>query len=173
MEQLLSTVAGSEMFSMLDGFLGYNQTTKLIHGRGICENIVWGYKPREDELAAEEAVMFSPDAPQACWIEARKQFMKAEIFPDDLPSKKRRFYRFQKSGFRLIDRVLFKRNFDGILLCCVDRSQADKILHEFHYGSSRGYFSAPTTVIKITQAGYFWSSMLKAAHNLIRECKEC
>lgn len=99
--------------------------------------------------------------------------MKTRIFPEDLPLAKRRFYKLQNSSFRLIDEILFKRNFNGILLCYVDQNYADKILHEFHYGSSRGHFSAPTTAIKITQAGYFWSSMFKDIHNLVRECKQC
>lgn len=146
--------------------------TKLVRGRGLCEYKVQECEPRDDEAATEETVMLLP-VPNDSWIDKRKQFMKIEIFPEDLPSTKRRFYRLQNSGFRLIDGTLFKRNFDGVLLHCVDLSQANKILHEFHYGSSGGHFSTPTTTIKITQAGYFWLSMFKDTHNLVRGCKEC
>lgn len=32
---------------------------------------------------------------------------------------------------------------------------------------------AQMTIIKITHAGYFWLSMFKDVHTLVRECKEC
>lgn len=147
--------------------------TKLVCGRGLCEYIVQDCEPRGDEVVIDETVMFVPNVPSDSWIDKRKHFMKTRIFPENLPPTKRRFYRLQNSSFRLIDGTLFKRNFDGILLRCVDRSQADKILHEFHYASSGGHFSTPTTAIKIIQVGYFWPSMLKDTDNLVRGCKEC
>ncbi|XP_057868756.2 uncharacterized protein LOC131075856 [Cryptomeria japonica] len=147
--------------------------TKLVHGRGLCEYIVQQCEPHNDEVATEETITLLLDLPNDSWIKKRKQFIKVGIFPEDLPSAKRRFYRLQNNGFRLIDETLFKRNFDGVLLRCVDQSQANKILHEVHNGSSEGHFFTPTSTIKITQAGYFWPSMFKDTHNLVRGCKEC
>lgn len=147
--------------------------TKIVRGKGLCKYIVHECEPREDEMATKEVVIISPESPNTCWMEARKHFMKIKIFLEGLPPKKKRFYRLQNNSFRLVDGVLFKRNFHGVLLRCVDQCQADKILHEFYYGSSRGHFSAQTTIIKITCAGYFWPSMFKYVHTLVRECKEC
>lgn len=124
-------------------------------------------------MVIEEVEMVSLESPNTCWMEAIKYFMKAKIFFEGLPSEKKKFYRLQNNCFRLVDGVLFRRNFDGVLLHYMDQRQADKILHEFHYGSSGSHFSAQTTIIKITQARYFWPSMFKDVHALVRECKEC
>lgn len=147
--------------------------TKLVHRRGLCEYIVQDSEPRGLEATSEEKVMFMSDTPSESWIDKRKNFKRTGIFPENLPPAKRRFYRLQNNGFRLINEILFKRNFDGVLLRCVDRDQDDKILQEFHYGPLGGHFYAPTTAIKITQAGYHWPFMFKNVHALVRGCKEC
>lgn len=107
------------------------------------------------------------------WMADRKHFMQTKVFPPNLLMEKKIFYRLHNSGYRLLDGVLFKRNFDKILLHYVDRQQVEKILHEFHNGPMGGHFSNQTTIMKIIHVSYYWPSLFKYVHALIQGCKEC
>lgn len=118
-------------------------------------------------------VLFHELVAEGCWITERVEFMKTERFPYDLPHNKRRFYMLQNNGYQLVEGILFKRNYDRVLLHCVNKQQAKRILHEFHNGLVRGHFLAQTTAIKVTHARYYWPSLFNDSHSLVRECKEC
>jgi hypothetical protein len=49
----------------------------------------------------------------------------------------------------LIDDILFRRNFDGILLICIDENQAPILIKEFHERICYGHFSPIATTHKI------------------------
>lgn len=96
--------------------------TKVIRGKRLCEYIAQESEPREVEVDKEEVVMFTYNSSEACWLEDRKHFMRTGVFLEGLPPEKRRFYMMQNSGFCLVKGVLFKINFDGVLLRCVDQA---------------------------------------------------
>ena len=47
------------------------------------------------------------------------------------------------------------------------------ILQEAHYGSAGGYFSGDITGKKILQAGLWWPTVLKGAHEFAKSCVLC
>lgn len=89
--------------------------TKIICSKGLYKYIAQEFEPRETKMAIEEVMMVTFEPSKTCWMEAQKHFMKMRSFPKGLPPEKKRFYRLQNIGFHLVDGVLFKRNFDGIL----------------------------------------------------------
>jgi hypothetical protein len=54
--------------------------------------------------------------------------------------------------YMLIVDILFRRNFDGILLRCVDENQAQELIKEFHEGICGGHFAPTATAHKIIRA---------------------
>ncbi|XP_059073533.1 uncharacterized protein LOC131874261 [Cryptomeria japonica] len=52
-------------------------------------------------------------------------------------------------------------------------SWVDKVLHEFHEGSTGGHFSARATALKVMKGGYYWLNLFRDAHSWVRKCKEC
>ena len=42
--------------------------------------------------------------------------------------------------YELINDVLFRRNFDSVILRCLEKFEAEKVLQELHDGSTRGHF---------------------------------
>jgi hypothetical protein len=73
----------------------------------------------------------------------------------------------------LVAEILFHRNFDGILLRCVDATKAQKLMKEFHEGICGGHFAPTTTTHRIMRVGYYWPTIFKDSHSMIRKCISC
>ena len=77
------------------------------------------------------------------------------------------------NNFIIIDDVLFKQNYDSILLRCLEKPEAQKVLQELHDGPTGGHFGGNTTAHKIIHAGYYWPTLFKDAHEYARKFKTC
>jgi hypothetical protein len=60
-----------------------------------------------------------------------------------------------------------------MLLRCLEKQEADKVLFELHDGPTGGHFRGDTTAHKILRAGYYWSTLFKDSHAYVRKCKIC
>jgi hypothetical protein len=59
-----------------------------------------------------------------------------------MSSKERRTLKMKTNHYVPIFGVLFRRNFDGVLLRCLDHSKSRQIIQEFHSGVCGGHFFA-------------------------------
>jgi len=55
----------------------------------------------------------------------------------------------------LIVEILFRRNYDGMLLICVDERKAQKLIQEFHEGMCGGHFAPTYTTHNIIISRYY------------------
>ena len=69
--------------------------------------------------------------------------------------------------------MLFRKNYDGVFLRCLEREDANKVVTELHNGSARGHFLGDTKTHKILRAGYYWLTLFKDAHAHVRKCDTC
>ena len=79
----------------------------------------------------------------------------------------------KEKNFTIIDDVLFKQNYDSILLRFLEKPEAQKVLQELHDGTTGGHYGADTTAHKIIHAGYYWPTLFKDTHEYIRRFKSC
>jgi hypothetical protein len=68
---------------------------------------------------------------------------------------------------------LFRNNFDGVFLRCVEKKELEKVLAEPNYGDVRGHFDGDTTTHKVFRAGYYWPTLFKYAHTMAHKCVIC
>ena len=54
--------------------------------------------------------------------------------------------------YSLINGFLYKMGLDDILRRCVLEHERNHIMHEAHYGTTKGHFQADTTAKKIQQS---------------------
>jgi hypothetical protein len=73
----------------------------------------------------------------------------------------------------LVAEILFRRNFDGILLRCVDATKSQRLMEEFHEGIFGGHFTPTTTAHRIMRARYYWPTIFKDSYSMIRKCISC
>ena len=69
--------------------------------------------------------------------------------------------------------MLFRKNYDGVFLRCLECEDANRVVVELHDGPAGGHFSGDTTAHKILRAGYYWTTLFKYAHAHVRKCDTC
>ena len=70
------------------------------------------------------------------WYYDIKNFLKTQEYPEGASKNDKKTLRRLAGSFYLNqDDVLYKRNFDMVLLRCVDRHEADMLMQEVHEGS--------------------------------------
>ena len=75
------------------------------------------------------------------------------MLPEHWNSKQRRVLRLKSVSYQIIDGILFKKNYDGVLLRCLEKEDAKKVITELHDGPVGGHFSEDMTAHKILRAG--------------------
>ena len=79
-------------------------------------------------------------------------YLRSRQFLVTMNPKERRTLKMKANKYVLIVDILFRRNFDGILLRCVDENQAQGLIKEFHEGICGGHFAPTETAHKIIGA---------------------
>ncbi|GKD22738.1 reverse transcriptase domain-containing protein [Tanacetum coccineum] len=71
------------------------------------------------------------------------------------------------------DPFLFKIYADQVIRWCVHGKEALNILEGCHNGPTRGHHGANLTAKKVFDARFFWPTIYKYAHELVKNCDSC
>ncbi|GKD52904.1 reverse transcriptase domain-containing protein, partial [Tanacetum coccineum] len=71
------------------------------------------------------------------------------------------------------DPYLFRTCMDQIIRRCVHGQEALEILKACHEGPTGGHHSANLTAQKVFDAGFFWPTIYRDAHTMIKSCDTC
>nr|GEV29512.1 reverse transcriptase domain-containing protein [Tanacetum cinerariifolium] len=71
------------------------------------------------------------------------------------------------------DPFLFKICTDQVIRRCVHGKEARDILEACHNGPTGGHHGANLTAKKVFDAGFFWPTIYKDAHELVKNCDSC
>ncbi|GKA61038.1 reverse transcriptase domain-containing protein [Tanacetum coccineum] len=86
--------------------------------------------------------------------------------------QKNKFFKDVKHYF-WDDPFLFKICADQMIRRCVHGKEARDILEACHNGPTGGHHGANLTAKKVFDAGFFWPSIYKDAHELVKNCDSC
>ena len=98
-------------------------------------------------------------------------YLKNGYAPSNLDHTKKRALRLKAKQYQLMNDVLFRINYDYVLLICLEKSEAEKVLQELHDGPAGGHYIGYATAHKILLVGYYWSTLFKHSHNYVRKCQ--
>ena len=96
-----------------------------------------------------------------------------DILPDDskeaaaIKRKAPRFY------YNAVMRTLYHRSYDGILLWCLSRKEAQEALKEAHDGTCGAHQPGPKLWDRLRRLGYYWPKMVSDAVAYARRCHAC
>ncbi|XP_039683803.1 uncharacterized protein [Medicago truncatula] len=107
------------------------------------------------------------------WFHDIKVFLQTREYPPGASNKDKKTLRRLSSNFFLNGDILYKRNFDTVLLRCVDKYEADLLIHEIHEGSFEIHPNGHTMAKKILRAGYYWMTMESDCYKHTRKCHKC
>nr|GFA42908.1 reverse transcriptase domain-containing protein [Tanacetum cinerariifolium] len=85
---------------------------------------------------------------------------------------KNKFFKYVKHYF-WDDPFLFKVCADQVIRRCVHGKEAFDILEACHNGPTGGHHGANLTAKKIFDAGFFWPTIYKDAHEFVKNCDSC
>ncbi|GJY13269.1 reverse transcriptase domain-containing protein [Tanacetum coccineum] len=86
--------------------------------------------------------------------------------------QKKKFFKDVKHYF-WDDPYLFRICADQIIRRCVHGQEAFDILKACHEGPTGGHHSANLTAKKVFDAGFFWPTIYRDAHTMIKSCDTC
>ena len=61
------------------------------------------------------------------WYRDLVHYLQAGLLPEHWISKQRRALRLKSASYQLVEGVLFRKNYDGVLLRCLEKEDAKKV----------------------------------------------
>ncbi|XP_050896236.1 uncharacterized protein LOC127102972 [Lathyrus oleraceus] len=110
-----------------------------------------------DEPAYYLEIKVDPD--DKPWFYDIKTFLEKRKYPEGICITYKKALRRLSSKFFLNGDVLYKRNYDSVLLRCMDRHEASTIIKSIHEGCEGVHAKGPAMAKNILQAGYYWMTM--------------
>ncbi|KAI5425580.1 hypothetical protein KIW84_031405 [Lathyrus oleraceus] len=107
------------------------------------------------------------------WYYDIKSFLQSQIYPPGASLKDKKTLRRLAGNFYLNGDVLYKRNFDMVLLKCVDRHEADLLMTEVHEGSFGTHSNGHAMAKKMLREGYYWLTMEFDCCKFVKKCHKC
>eukprot|EP00253_Pinus_taeda_P019263 PITA_19263 len=144
----------------------------IVRGQGFCKMLAGAShipKSSSEEVQTYEVSLNDIEYLYADTI----YYLKNGYAPAHLDHTKKRAQRLKAKQYQLIDDVLFKRNYDSVLLRCLEKTKAEKVLQELHDGHAGGNYAGDDTTQKILRAGYYWPTLFKDSHSYVRKCQIC
>ena len=89
------------------------------------------------------------------WLQEVKKHLEAQEYPERASINDKKFLRRFYAKFFLSNDILYKRNHDSVLLRCIDKVEAERIMAELHEGTFGTYSSGRTMAKKILREGYY------------------
>ena len=99
--------------------------------------------------------------------------LRLGVYPEAAMAKDRRALRQLAARFVICGETLYRRSPDGMLLLCLDRASADRVMREVHTGVCGPHMGGHMLARKIMRTGYFWLTMETDCCQFVQRCPEC
>nr|GEX30875.1 reverse transcriptase domain-containing protein [Tanacetum cinerariifolium] len=160
MDQMLERLARNEFYCFLDGFSRYFQIP---------------IDPQDQEKATFTCPYgtFASRRMPFGLCNAPANFHAVNFIKKGLTSQqKKKFFKDVKHYF-WDDPYLFRICVNQIIRRCVHGQEAIDILKACHEGPTGGHHGANLTAKKVFDAGFFWPTIYRDAHDMIKSCDTC
>ena len=126
----------------------------IVRGQGFCKMLAGASHISESSFEEVHTYKVSLNDVESLYADIIC-FLKNGYAPSHLDHTKKRTLRLKAKQYQLIDDVLFKGNYDSVLLRCLEKTEAQKVLQELHNGLAGGHYAGDDTAHKILRAGYY------------------
>ena len=93
------------------------------------------------------------------WYQDIYHFLSLGVYPEAATTKDRRALRQLATRFVICGETLYRQSPNGMLLLCLDRASADRVMREVHAGVCGPHMGGHMLARKIMRTGYFWLTM--------------
>nr|GEX37228.1 reverse transcriptase domain-containing protein [Tanacetum cinerariifolium] len=107
------------------------------------------------------------------WSADFANYLVGDIIPKGMMyQQKNKFFSGLKNYF-WEDPYFFKVCSDGIIRRCISGPETRTILDQCHYRPTGGHYGPNTTSKKVLDSGFYWPTIIKEAHTLVRLYEAC
>eukprot|EP00253_Pinus_taeda_P032005 PITA_32005 len=142
----------------------------IVKGQGFCKMLVGASRISENPCAEVQMCEVSLNDAESLYVDII-YYLKNGYAPSHLNHTRKRALRLKAKQYQLINDILFIINYDYVLLRCLEKSEAEKVLQELHDGPAGGHYAGDATAHKILRAGYYWPTLFKDSHSYVRKCQ--
>lgn len=100
-------------------------------------------------------------------------YLKNGYAPSNLDYTKKRALRLKAKQYQLVNNIIFRMNYDYVLLQCLEKSEAKRVLQELHNGPAGGHYVGDSRGNKILCIGYYWPTLFRDAYSYARKRQVC
>jgi hypothetical protein len=101
------------------------------------------------------------------------QYLDGMRFSDGATKAIRTRIAHKSRNYSMISNQLYFQRRDGVLQRTIGKYDTSRLLYEFHDGFCGGHFAGQIIAEKILQAGYYWPTLFKDAHDYCKSCDVC
>lgn len=127
--------------------------------------------PESNHPPQGEEAQGTPGMNPGNWIQEIREFLEDNILPRDEAAVERVIR--QAKRYVVVERDLYLRTSNGVLLKCVSQEEGLEILEDIHKGKCGSHSASRTMVGKAFRHGFYWPTALKDAIEMVRRCKAC
>lgn len=133
---------------------------------------------REDHLWINETLMCERKMSEVpldleSWYYDIRFYLTRGSCPEHMDAAWSRALRLKSNQYHFANDTLYKINYDGVWLRCLEKDVANHVLKEMCDDPVGGHDGGETIVHKILRAGYYWPTMFRDFHAYAWKCKVC
>ncbi|GJT25258.1 reverse transcriptase domain-containing protein [Tanacetum coccineum] len=107
------------------------------------------------------------------WFADFANYLVGDIIPKGMTyQQKNKFFSDLKHYF-WEEPYLFKVCSDGMIRRCISGPESRTILDQCHHRPTGGHYGPNITAKKVLDSGFYWPTIIKEAHTLVRLCEAC
>ncbi|WKA12872.1 hypothetical protein VitviT2T_030220 [Vitis vinifera] len=157
--------------------LGYGIGVLLVSSQGdhIPRSVCLAFHDRHpitNNIVEYEACILGLETALELGIRQMEVFGDSNL-PEVATAKDRRALRHLATRFVICGDTLYRRSADGMLLLCLDRASADRVMREVHSGVCGPHMGGHMLARKIMRTSYFWLTMEIDCCQFVQKCPEC
>jgi hypothetical protein len=141
---------------------------KVVKGQGLCDLIA-----NSDYVDGMISISVGEPLADLEWYGDIVLYLSFGQFPITMSPKERRKLKLKSNQYVMIDDISFRRNYNVVLLICVDENKSQELMREFREGICGEHFAPMATAHKIIRVGFYWPSTFRDIYATIRKCASC
>ncbi|XP_019096531.1 PREDICTED: uncharacterized protein LOC109130895 [Camelina sativa] len=107
------------------------------------------------------------------WYADIANYLAAEVEPEKFTGYNKKRLMRELRRYYWDEPYLYKHCSDGVYRRCLAEIEVPDVLFHCHGSDYAGHFATFKTVSKVLQAGFWWPTMFKDAHEFVSRCDAC
>ena len=107
------------------------------------------------------------------WYADYVNYIVSGVLPHDLSFQQKKRFLHDVRQYLWDEPYLFRQCADQMIRRCVAKEETGDILQQCHASLYGGHFGGERTAVKVLQAGFYWPSLFKDAHEFVKRCDRC